>query len=74
MGLRGYGNFVIVQHNANFLSVNQAVNCYDRPTRGTPATITRNQFAWRKLAPFFGQLFAAGGDPLATAPALRPRA
>ena len=41
----------------NFLSVNQAVNCYDRPTTGTRATTRRNTVQWRKLAPFFSALF-----------------
>ena len=46
------------QPNANFSSVNQAVNCYDRPTSGTRATTAKYHHAWRKLAPFFGQMFA----------------
>jgi pimeloyl-ACP methyl ester carboxylesterase len=42
----------------NYLSVNQAVNCYDRPTTGTRATTKRHTLAWRKLAPFFSAIFA----------------
>jgi pimeloyl-ACP methyl ester carboxylesterase len=43
--------------SVNYDSVNQAVNCYDRPTSGTKATIRTYVVQWRKLAPFFAPLF-----------------
>ncbi|MFN8126732.1 MAG: alpha/beta hydrolase [Candidatus Nanopelagicales bacterium] len=48
----------ITQVPANLQTVNQAVNCSDRPTADSPRTATRDARRWASFAPSFGRYFA----------------